>query len=127
MTDGGTPPSGRAMTPEQIDALRAAFASEVAERIGPLRDAAARLAATGDAADARTVVGHAHTFATSAVILGEDLAAFHARRCEQALQPHLDAGADPVPHEAALEAAGEAETLGVLLGPWLLGAVDSDS
>lgn len=110
-----------ALTPEQLGGLRAAFTQEVTARLTPLCEAAARLALTSDPSDARIVLEHAHTLASSAVILGEDLAAFHARRCEQALLPYVGAEAGPVPPGVAQETAETADTLGVLLGPWLLG------
>jgi len=117
----GITPSRPALTPEQVAGLRVAFAEEVTARLGPLRDAASELSDTGDVSAARVVMAHAHTLASSAVILGEELAALHARRCAQTLQPYLDDGVDPVPADAARAAAAEAATLGVLLGPWLLG------
>jgi len=121
----GSAPSARPAPPDQdLEALRTAFAEEVTARLGPLNDAARELADSGSAEAARVVLLHACTLASSAVPLGEDLAAYHARKCEQVIAPYVDSGADPVPLEAAREAAAAAATLGVLLGPWLLGADD---
>lgn len=123
MAEGSTPGLPPALPPDQMPALRAVFSEEVAARMGPLHDAATLLAENGDLEAARVVAGHAHVFASSAVILGEDLAAYQARRCESLLEPLL-AGSEPIPDDIAAQAAEAAETLGVLLAPWVLRAAD---
>ena len=126
MAEGSNPAPRRALPPDQMPALREAFSDEVTARVGPLHDAALRLAEDGDIEAARIVAGHAHVFATSAVILGEDLAAYQARRCEDLLEPYLTGDA-AVPDEVATQAVEAAETLGVLLAPWVLtGGDDGD-
>lgn len=123
----GIPPTPRpAPTEEHAEALRTAFAQEVTARLAPLQAAVGELAATHGLDAARIVVAHSHTLASSAVILGEDLAAYHARRCEQSLADHVDAGVDPLPDEAVQAAVTEADTLVVLLGPWLVGTGNGD-
>ncbi|HVF19819.1 MAG TPA: hypothetical protein VNA14_06220 [Mycobacteriales bacterium] len=123
MAEGSTPGLPPALRPDQLPALRAAFSDEVSARVGPLHEAAALLAESGDLEAARVVSRHAHVFATSAVILGEELASYQARRCEVLLEPFL-AGSQPVPDDVATQAAEAAETLGVLLAPWVLKVAD---
>ena len=123
MAEGSTPAHRPALPPDQMPALRQVFSDEVTARVGPLHSAALRLAEDGDIEAARVVASHAHVFATSAVILGEDLAAYQARRCEDLLEPFLDADG-PVPDEVVTQAVEAAETLGVLLAPWVLTAGD---
>ena len=119
MAEGSAPEPRRALPPDQMPALREAFSDEVTARVGPLHTAALELAEHGDLAAARVVAQHAHVFATSAVILGEDLAAYQARRCEDLLEPYLG-GDQPIPDDVVTQAGEAAETLGVLLAPWVL-------
>lgn len=126
MAEGIAPTPRRAQPADQAEALRTAFAQEVTARLAPLQAAVVELAATKALTAARIVVQHAHTLASSAVILGEDLAAYHARRCEQALVDAVDAGVEPLPDAAVQEAVTEADTLIVLLGPWLVGSGNGD-
>lgn len=120
MVDGVIPAAPRARVHDLRDGLRDAFAGEVATRLPALREGFAAMRATGDPLIAREVVRHVHTLASSAAVLGEDLASQHARKCELLLVEHLDA-ARPLP-EADLQAAAEhLATLEMLLAPWLAG------
>ncbi|HVE97806.1 MAG TPA: Hpt domain-containing protein [Mycobacteriales bacterium] len=100
--------------------LRELFAGEVESRLPQMTAARAALVADGDIEAARELRRHAHTLASSAAVLGEDLAADEARRCEADLQPYVDGDADRVPADAARSAAAALDTLVVLLAPWLL-------
>ncbi len=126
MAEGNAPTPRPALSAEQAEGLREAFAHEVTARLAPLQTALTQLAASHALDAARVVLEHSHTLASSAVILGEDLAAYHARRCEQALVDHVDAGVEPLPDDVVRDAVTEGETLVVLLGPWLVGTGHGD-
>jgi HPt (histidine-containing phosphotransfer) domain-containing protein len=101
--------------PETLTAsLERAFAGEVAERLPRLMAAAGRLADTSDAAG--QVVSDAHALASSAAVVGADVAARAARECEQLLTPY--AGRGDVPAAVADRAAEAAETMRVALSAW---------
>ena len=112
--------SGRALPERAVAALRDAFAGEVATRLPGMQAACAEVLATGAVDAARTLMSHAHTLASSAVILGEGLVSTHARHCEELMSRWVSA--DRVPADVAAEAAADVETVSLLLAPWLSGA-----
>lgn len=114
--------------PLDHDSLREAFAHEVSQRLPLMTVAAAGVGAEGDLDSARELARHAHTLASSAAVVGEDLASQHARRCELALAPFLEPDADAVAvsDEAVRIALAELATLSVLLAPWLVGDADGE-
>jgi len=120
MAERVIPAVPRAQVHDLRDGLRAAFAEEVATRLPALREGLAAILSTGDPLVAREVVRHAHTLASSAAVLGEDLASQHARKCELLLVEQVDAGR-PLPAEDLRAAAEHVATLEVLLAPWLTG------
>lgn len=95
--------------------LAEAFAGEVAARLPALLSAVARL--PDATAEATT---HAHTLASSAAVLGETEASRAARACEELLLPYATRA---VPSSVAADAAAHAETVAVLLAPWLVHGV----
>ena len=105
--------------------LRKLFAAEVASRLPQMTASRAALLADGDLVAAQQMRRHAHTLASSAAVVGEDLAAQQARRCETALEAYVDGTADRVPAEAAQTAVEALDTLAVLLAPWLLDGSDN--
>jgi HPt (histidine-containing phosphotransfer) domain-containing protein len=107
-----------AALPAHAQALLAdAFASEVVERLPELQ-ASMLTALAGDDRDAiRLALRHVHTFASSAVVVGEGDISTLARRCEERL---IRAVAAPGHDLAELRAAAEdVTTLSRLLTPWL--------
>ena len=90
--------------------LERAFAGEVAERLPRLLAAADRL---GDHANGAAAVGQvvadAHALASSAAVVGADLAALAARECELLLIPYTERG--DVPSAIADRAAGAADAV----------------
>lgn len=92
--------------------LADAFAGEVAARLPALLAAVTRL--PDAVAEATT---HAHTLASSAAILGEAEASRAARACEELLLPYATG---PLPAAVASDAAALAETVALVLAPWLL-------
>jgi HPt (histidine-containing phosphotransfer) domain-containing protein len=100
--------------------LDRAFAGEVAERLPRLIEAAGRL--TEDAGAAIRVVSDAHALASSAAVVGADVAAVAARECEQLLTPYT--GKSAVPVDVADRAVEAADAMRTALRAW--GAVGSD-
>jgi HPt (histidine-containing phosphotransfer) domain-containing protein len=94
--------------------LERAFAGEVAERLPRLIAAAERLASTGEAAG--QVVSDAHALASSAAVVGADVAAHAARECELLLTPY--AGQREVPPTIAGRAVDAAEAVRAALSTW---------
>ena len=95
------PPSASTLA----EALAAAFAGEVAQRLPRMLDAAERLRAAGVSDAAVTLRGDAHTLASSAIIVNRPAVAELARRCELLLNPYCEPGIDRVPTEVADAAA----------------------
>jgi hypothetical protein len=114
--------AGRALPERAVAALRDAFAGEVATRLPGMQSACAEVLATGAVEAARTLLGHAHTLASSAAVLGESLASRHARHCEEIVAECLRGDTGTVPRDVAADAATEVETVSLLLAPWLAGA-----
>jgi len=99
--------SVRALAPEVVASLRAAFAEELADRLPRLRRAAqdaGQSSSPPDAAVRAAAVRDAHTLGSSAFVVGEPDAARLARRAEALL---LD-GSDPAELVAALGALDDA-------------------
>jgi HPt (histidine-containing phosphotransfer) domain-containing protein len=94
--------------------LERAFAGEVAERLPRLLAAADRL--TEEHAAAGQVVSDAHALASSAAVVGADVAAHAARECEQLLTPY--AGDHQVPVAVADRAVEAANAMRVALCAW---------
>lgn len=107
----------QARTDDLRRGLSEAFAGEVGTRLPALRRALTAVQAGGSPLAVGEFVRHAHTLASSAAVLGEHIAAQHARSCELLLLPHLDLGQPPSPDVRA--AADQLATLEVLLAPWL--------
>jgi chemotaxis protein histidine kinase CheA len=97
--------------------LREAFAAEVAERLPELQASMVVALETDDREAVRLALRHAHTLASSAVVVGEEDISLVSRRCEERLVRVL-AAAD---HDLAQlrEAADDVETMALLLAPWL--------
>lgn len=94
--------------------LERAFAGEVAERLPRLLAAADALSQRPDAAG--QFVSDAHALASSAAVVGADLAASAARECEQLLTPYAHNGV--VPESVADRAADVAEQMRAALSSW---------
>ena len=94
--------------------LERAFAGEVAERLPRLLAAAGRL--TEETGAAGQVVSDAHALASSAAVVGADVAAYAARECEQLLTPY--AGRAEVPVAVADRAVEAADAMRVALSAW---------
>jgi hypothetical protein len=112
----GTPhPPAGVPQPDVRSGLADAFAAEVTTRLPRLVDAASHLADDPEHA-IREFVTDAHALASSAAVLGEDVAAFAARECEQLLSPYADRAA--VPFAVAELASGAAEAVCLALSHW---------
>ncbi len=91
--------------PDTLSAsLERAFAGEVAERLPRLLAAADLLTDCSSAVG--QVMSDAHALASSAAVVGAEVAAQAARECEQILMPYADASQlPPAVADRALEAA----------------------
>lgn len=107
-----------AALPARAAALLAdAFAAEVAERLPELQASLAAALAADDRDAVRLALRHAHTLASSAVVLGEGEVSVVSRRCEERL---LRAAAAPGHDLVELRAAAEdVAAMTVLLAPWI--------
>ncbi|MFL6241032.1 MAG: Hpt domain-containing protein [Actinomycetes bacterium] len=94
--------------------LERAFAGEVAERLPRLLAATDKLTETTEAAG--QVMSDAHALASSAAVVGADMAAHAARECEALLAPY--AGTRAVPFAVAQQATVAAEQMRDALAAW---------
>jgi hypothetical protein len=106
----------RSAHPVPADLLADAFAAELGARLPRLADAAARLS-DDPAHSIRELASDAHALASSAAVLGEDVASYAARECELLLAPYADLG--EVPTDVAVSAAGAAQALCLALAHWV--------
>jgi hypothetical protein len=108
-----------------VASLDDAFASEVAVRLPRLLAAARRL---GDGAAARlsngavdaaqVILSDTHALGSSAAVVGEDIAAYAARECEQMLTAFVQHVGPVVPGEAVVQIAGAVDALHLALSRW---------
>jgi chemotaxis protein histidine kinase CheA len=107
-----------AALPAHAQALLAdAFAAEVVERLPELQASMLAAVASDDRDAIRLALRHVHTFASSAVVVGEGDVSMLSRTCEERLVRALAA-----PHHDLAElraAADDVTTLAVLLAPWV--------
>jgi len=122
--------AGSYLLPEPVwQAVRTAFAGEVARRIPRLQAAAEALHSAGGAgvpaAALEEVLRDVHTLGSSAAVVGEDTASALARNCEAVLRTWLvDAEGQLVgvlPAEVAKPLAEQIEDLGRELHAWVPG------
>ena len=116
---GRTPQAGSVATSglpaELVASLDDAFASEVAVRLPRLFGAATRL--TAGASDAASeILSDTHALASSAAVVGEDVAAYAARECEQLLAAYVRAAGSVVDVERI---TGAVDALGLALSRWV--------
>ena len=99
---------------ELLPSLDDAFASEVAVRLPRMFAATARLRA-GATDAAHSILSDVHALASSANVVGEDVAAYAARECEQLLLAFVHGSA---PYNAVQLISGGVDALGLALARW---------
>jgi hypothetical protein len=107
--------AGLGLPVELVTSLDDAFASEVAVRLPRLLGAALRLRAGAPEA-ASEILSDTHALASSAAVVGEDVAAYAARECEQLLTAYVHATG---PVDAVVRIAGAVDALGLALARWI--------
>jgi hypothetical protein len=107
--------AGLGLPVELISSLDDAFASEVAVRLPRMFGATARLQ-TGANDAANEILSDSHALASSASVVGEDVAAYAARECEELLLGFIHSG--PGPHAVKL-IVGAVDALGLALARWI--------
>lgn len=120
---GSTAP--RSLPAAAILSLRQAFAGEVAARLPRLAAATAALLVEGAPGPAGQIAGDAHALASSATVIGENVAAHAARDCELLVSGWLtgrEGSARPMPVALTEQVAGAAEIVCLALLRWLLAA-----
>jgi HPt (histidine-containing phosphotransfer) domain-containing protein len=108
-----------------VASLDDAFASEVAVRLPRLLAAARRLGdgavgevPGGSTAAAHVIMSDAHALASSAAVVGEDIAAYAARECEQLLAAFVRNVGPARTDDAATEISGAVDALHLALSRW---------
>jgi HPt (histidine-containing phosphotransfer) domain-containing protein len=115
---GRTPAARSSALPVELGAnLDDAFASEVALRLPRLLGATTRLTDGSDDA-AQEILSDTHALASSAAVVGEDLAAYAARECEQMLTAFVHPGQGASRPDAAARIAGAVDALRWALSRW---------
>jgi hypothetical protein len=101
-----------------VASLDDAFASEVALRLPRLLVAATRLA-DGAPDAASEIMSDTHALASSATVVGEDLAAYAARECELLVLTYLQAAEPADVRGIAGQVAGAIDALRLALARWI--------
>ena len=122
---GATLGAGPAMPVELVASLDDAFASEVAVRLPRMVGATSRLC-SGAVDAAQEILSDSHALASSASVVGEDVAAYAARECEQLLLTFVHAPDQFAPSSPAVQLiAGAVDAIGLALARWVEPAVNA--